>query len=427
MSGVQSAWNFITAGVPQGSILGPLLFLLLINDIVHDIGSSIRLFADDTSLYIIVDDPIVAAELLNADLEKIAEWALKWLVKFNPLKTESLLISRKTNTVHPPVFMQDQQIKEVESHKHLGVILSNDCSWQKHIDYIKEKAWTRINIMRRLKYDLYKKSLETIYKSFIRPLLEYADVIWDNCTQQNKNELELIQLEAARISTGTTKLVSVANLYIETGWETLDARRNKHKLVLFYIMFNDLTPLYLSSLVPPLVQNASRYNLRKSNDTQTVASRTTLFYNSFLPSSIRDWNRLNPDIRNAGTLDAFKFKLNQNLPVIPKHYYSGIRKNQIWHTRIRTGCSSLKNDLFLKNIIDTPLCTCNSGEVENAYHFFFISQLYNHLRVELRQSIAQYCNMTLDVLLRGDERLSTNINSIIFEAVHKYIQKSKRF
>ena len=151
--------------------------------------------------------------------------------------------------------MRDQQIKEVESHKHLGVILSNDCTWQEHIDYIKEKAWTRINIMRRLKYDLDRKSLETNYKSFIRPLLEFSDVIWDNCTQQNKNELELIQLEAARISTGTTKLVSVANLYIETGWETLDARRNKHKLVFFYKMFNDLTPLYLSSLVPHLVQN----------------------------------------------------------------------------------------------------------------------------------------------------------------------------
>ena len=149
--------------------------------------------------------------------------------------------------------MLNQQIKEVESHKHLGVILSNDCSWQKHIDYIKGKAWTRINIMRWLKYDIDRKSLETIYKSFIRPLLEYADVIWDNCTQQNKKELELIQLEAARISTGAAKLASVANLYIETGWETLDARRNKHKLVFFYKMFNGLTPSYLSSLVPPLV------------------------------------------------------------------------------------------------------------------------------------------------------------------------------
>ena len=105
MSGVQSAWNFITTGVPQGFILGTLLFLLFINDIVHDIGSSIGLFADDTPLYIIVDDPNVAAELHYADLEKIAVWALKWHVKFNPLKTESLSILQKTNTVHPPVFM----------------------------------------------------------------------------------------------------------------------------------------------------------------------------------------------------------------------------------------------------------------------------------------------------------------------------------
>ena len=116
-------------------------------------------------------------------------------------------------------------------------------------------------------------------------------------------------------------------------------------------MLNDINPLYLSSLVPPLVQNASWYNLCNYNDTQTVASRTTLFSNSFLLSSIWDWNRLNPDIRNTGTLDAFNYKLNQNLPVIPKQYYSGIRKCQIWHTRIRTGCSLLKNDLFLKILL----------------------------------------------------------------------------
>ena len=121
--------------------------------------------------------------------------------------------------------------------------------------------------MCQLKSDLDRKSLETIYESFIRQLLEYEDAIRDNCTQQNRNELVLTQLEAARISTGTSKLVSIANLYIETGWETLDTRRNNHKLVFFYKFFNDLTPLYLSSLVPPLAQNSSRYNLRHSNAT----------------------------------------------------------------------------------------------------------------------------------------------------------------
>ena len=116
---VQSKWNFIYAGVPQGSILGPLLFLLYINDIVVDIRSNIRLFADDTSLYIIVDNPDHAAQLLNADLEKITNWAETWLVKFNPDKTESLLISRKTSgPIHPPVFMLNQEIIEVDKHKH---------------------------------------------------------------------------------------------------------------------------------------------------------------------------------------------------------------------------------------------------------------------------------------------------------------------
>ena len=83
---MESAWNFIRAGVPQGSILGPLLFLLFINNIVTDIGSNIRLFADDTSLFIIVENPDMAAELLSMDLEKIMEWAIRWLVTFNPTK-----------------------------------------------------------------------------------------------------------------------------------------------------------------------------------------------------------------------------------------------------------------------------------------------------------------------------------------------------
>ena len=161
--GAASDWKYIRAGVPQGSILGPLLFLLYINDIVNDIGSNIRLFADDTSLFIIVENPVTAAASLNTDLDRISQWAATWLVSFNPSKTESLLVSRKINKHHhPPLFMQDCQITEVESHKHLGLYLSNDCTWHEHINYITEKAWYRINILRKLKFNLDRKSLETI-------------------------------------------------------------------------------------------------------------------------------------------------------------------------------------------------------------------------------------------------------------------------
>ena len=157
--------------------------------------------------------------------------------------------------------MQNYQISEVEFHKHLGLYFSSDCSWHHHINCIKEKAWLRVNIMRKLKFKLDRKSLETIYITFIRPLLGYGDVIWDNCTQYEKEELDKIQNEAARIATGTTKLVSLHSLYNETCWVSLECRRNNHKLTLFYKMMHNITPLYLSSLIPQPVSNMSRYNL----------------------------------------------------------------------------------------------------------------------------------------------------------------------
>ena len=254
LPGAHSDWTSVKAGVPQGSILGPLFFLLYINDIVENINSSIRLFADDTSLYIIVDNPTEAANQLNSDLSKIHQWATKWLVKFNSAKSESVIFSRKHDKpYHPPVLLNQKQVIEVSSHKHLGLVFSNDCSWHEHLDYIKTKAWSRINIMRKLKFKLDRRSLQTIYFSFIRPLLEYADVVWDNCTQYEVNDLEKIQNEAARIVSGATKLVSINSLLLETGWETLSSRRKKHKLKLFFKMKNDLSPAYLSSLVPPTV------------------------------------------------------------------------------------------------------------------------------------------------------------------------------
>ena len=109
-----------------------------------------------------------------------------------------------------------------------------------------------------------------MYIAFLRPLLEYGDSIWDNCTQADKYELYKIQNEAARIATGATKLVSINNLYKEICWESLiQKRRNDHKLILFFKMYNHLAPVYLSSLIPQKVNDISCYNLLNSNNIQT--------------------------------------------------------------------------------------------------------------------------------------------------------------
>ena len=115
----------IKAGVPQGSILGPVLFLLFINDIyiVCDISCNIRLCADDTSLYIVVEDEYATAESMKSDIEKNHLWSQQWLVNFNPRKTETMNISRKRAKPHnPPIYMNDTLIQEVEEHKHIGLI-----------------------------------------------------------------------------------------------------------------------------------------------------------------------------------------------------------------------------------------------------------------------------------------------------------------
>ena len=305
-----SGWLEILAGVPQGSILGPLLFIIFINDIVKEIHSNIRLFADDTSLYIVVDFPDSAAQILNLDLERLYNWAVQWLVKFNPIKTESLLFSRRVNLQdHPTLFFNDVPIQEVVSHKHLGVYLSQRCDWQKHIDFIKEKAWSRINLLRMLKFTINRKSLETIYFAYIRSLLEYADVLWDNCTQQQCNEIEKIQLEAGRIVTGATKLVEIDKLYKELGWLKLSERRDLHKLFLFFKMNHGLSPLYLSNLLPLHVGELSSYRLRNAENYVGIHANTRAYAESFLPSTLQAWNNLPEAVRSAETLGAFKHLL----------------------------------------------------------------------------------------------------------------------
>ena len=99
---------------------------------------------------------------------------LRRLVTFNPVKTESLLIARKSNRpIHPPLLMENQLITETDSHKHLGIYLSSDCTWHKHIDFVKEKAWKRINIMRKLKFEIDRKSLEIFF------FLLLLDLFWN--------------------------------------------------------------------------------------------------------------------------------------------------------------------------------------------------------------------------------------------------------
>ncbi|MEW8546213.1 MAG: reverse transcriptase family protein [Candidatus Thiodiazotropha sp.] len=424
LNGICSGWTYIKAGVPQGSIMGPLLFLIYINDIVNEIHSHIRLFADDTSLYIIVENPQIAATTLNTDLGTITRWASDWLVDFNPSKTVSMIVSRKSaQTNHPPLFMDNTIISENTSHKHLGLTFSNTCTWSEHIKNITDTAWLRLNLLRVLKFKLNRRALQKLYFAFIRPLLEYSSSVWDNCSTENKKLLESIHIEAARIITGATKLCNIEKLYSELGWDSLQERRNKQKLIIFYKIVHNEAPTYLNDLIPPLVQNVNRYNLRNSDDICTLRCRTNLYYNSFLPSTIRAWNTLPIEIKQATSVASFKYRLNRNIIQPPKYFNSGSRIGQILHARLRLGCSSLNSDLYRKNIVISPSCSC--GGFESAYHFFYVCPKYTQLRNECFSD--ELLRLNINQLLYGVIDASYQENELLFTRVQDFIIKTKRF
>ena len=424
LNGKASKWTYVKAGVPQGSILGPLLFLIYINDIVNELRASVRLFADDTSLYIIVENPNTAAITLNNDLDYISSWACDWLVNFNAAKTFSLLLTlKRILPFHPPLFMNGSVISETTSHKHLGITFSRNCSWNEHISNITTTAWSRLNLLRALKFKINRLALEKIYNSFIRPLLEYSDAVWDNATSECKEKLEAVHNEAARIITGATKLCSISKLHEDLGWETLQARRSKHKLTILYKILNGIAPEYLQSLVPPRVQDATSRNLRNANDFRNFRTNTNLFYESFFPSTIRAWNELPDDIKTSPSVASFKFRLNRELRKPPNYFNTGTRQGQILHARLRMECSSLNAHLHKKNIVPSSSCSC--GSYESTYHFFF--QCPNYSQIRNRYLPNNLNDLNTNDLLHGKSNLTETENETLFSKVQDFILNSGRF
>jgi hypothetical protein len=118
-----------------------------------------------------------------------------------------ILSKKKISQTTPPLKINNSELQKVDNHKHLGEFFSNNGFWHDHVDYIVKKSYTRLNMLRKVRMTLHRFSLEKIYKSFVRPILEYADVIWDS--QNLINKLENVQLDAARIVTGGTKLTGL--------------------------------------------------------------------------------------------------------------------------------------------------------------------------------------------------------------------------
>ena len=179
VDGNKSSFLDVKAGVPQGSRLGPLLFIIYINDIVNDLESEILIFADDTTLLASGDDPNQTSSQLNRDLHKISIWAKKWKVTFNSGKSKDLIFSKKCLNNSPPLILNNQLIDRVNTHKHLGVYLKSNLDWSKQIHETCLRANGKLSVLRNIKC-LNRKTLDLLYKVIVRSIMDYAMAIYSN-------------------------------------------------------------------------------------------------------------------------------------------------------------------------------------------------------------------------------------------------------
>ena len=195
--GSTSTWVPVTSGVPQGSVLGPLLFLIYINDIVVNIQSTIRLFADDCVLYREIRD-INDCKILQSDLNKLYTWQHKWQMKFNAKKCNIMHVTRK-KTPHKYLYKLNNEVLNVVSkYPYLGVEIQDDLNWHTHIQKICSKANKVLGLLKRNISSCSPATKSLAYLSLVRPCVEYASSVWDPFLQKHINELEQIQRRSGR-------------------------------------------------------------------------------------------------------------------------------------------------------------------------------------------------------------------------------------
>ena len=244
LDGIKSNILDTKAGVPQGSKLGPLLFIIYMNDISCDIESDILIFADDTSLMATGSDPAMTALQLNRDLEKINSWALRWKVSFNPKKTKDIIFSKKVLNNSPPVVFNHIIIDRVNIHKHLGLFLTSSLDWNVQVNEICLKANRKLSVLRSIKL-LSRQTLDLLYKLTVRSVLDYAlPVYYKSLKQTELSRLENIQYRAAKIVTGALHFTNREKLNNELGWESILERGNFLSVNIFHkIHLYDTRPL----------------------------------------------------------------------------------------------------------------------------------------------------------------------------------------
>ena len=311
VNGHSSNSHFLRCGVPQGTILGPLLFLIYINDLPNClVHSRARVFADDTNLTYASNNIYDINHNFNEDLAHVSEWLSANRLTLNQTKTEFMLIGshQRMNTFHatPSLAINNVPVRQVSHTKSLGTHIDEKLSWNVHIEKLCKKVASGIGALKRIRHFVSPSTMQLIYNCLVQPYFDYCSVIWDSCGSTRADKLQKLQNRAARVLTSSSYDTNADYLFEILGWRNLASQRKIAKAIMVYKSVNGLAPDYLSEMFVDR-SNITNYTLRDTTGKLAIPQpRTNYLKNSFSYSGAVLWNSLPTELRQASCLRKFK-------------------------------------------------------------------------------------------------------------------------
>ena len=310
INGSTSSERIIKCGVPQGSILGPLLFLVYINDLPNCLNrTNPRLFADDTNLTATGESISVVEMAMNSDLEDLWKWLIANKLSLNVAKTEFILIGSRPmltqiSNEHPKVSIGNKSIKQAKQCKMLGVEIDQHLTWKSNTENICKKVTSGIFALRSLKPFVDKDTLLSVYNSVVRPYFNYCSEVWDVFGEIQSTRLQKLQNRSARVIMNMGNDVESTVALNALGWEPLKAERKKAKLM--FKLLNGMGPKSLSNLFH-YKNEFTDYELRGvSNSLCLPQPHTNSMKKSFMYDGVTLWNSLPKELRDIKSLSCFQ-------------------------------------------------------------------------------------------------------------------------
>ena len=315
--GAKSHPSTIKLGIPQGSILCPLLFSIYVNSLPECTSEGvIDMYADDTTLTVSANDATVLEEKITVALNKVMGWIKKNRLVLNTDKTSVMIIGSHANLGKIENFsisLDGSRIKRVQFTKCLGVLIDEELKWSKQIENVCKCTQRSVCMIKRAKAFLPPKSLKLLYNSLMLPQFDYCSVVWSNRFQYHTTKLEKIQKRAARIILDKTYDTPSADLFKSLKWMTLDKRFEFSRVMMIYKCVHNLAPSYLQvHVVKPSDVHEHHTRLIDSGNLRVPRFRSDCHKCSPIVSSVLEWNRLDHSIRSASSIYSFKRLFKQS-------------------------------------------------------------------------------------------------------------------